>query len=132
VSTIPLVPGAQILLSLMLANGDADKFVRATLQKFDGTVLFDSPYTLNHVGNGRYTYSNSILVFPVNEPSVYAIYEIFNDEDFTEEAIEYTQGIDEFVLSNATGVGGSGIESSGILIGIVEETSITGIVEKQE
>jgi len=85
--------GEKLNLKLALSNGLEDKFVRAYLRDEAGLDL--GFQTLTHLANG--VYSESTQTMP-NKAQVTALFKVFNDAGFLDEACEFPRVLDIFDL----------------------------------
>ena len=92
--------GDTVPLSVQLFDSDTTKFARATVRDDSGTPVSGSPFSLGHVGNGRY--ESSSLLFPSGTNYVNATYEIFDDAGFTIFSELHASAIDTFSLTVPT------------------------------
>lgn len=79
--SVPLKLGEDVPLSLTLATGNVDRFVRATVKDPSGSPVSGSPFTLPHIGLGTYELTG-VLTMP-NETYLKATFEVFEDAGFT-------------------------------------------------
>ena len=87
--------GEIVRLTNQLWDGDTGKFVRAIVRKTDGTEVTGSPFTLAHIGNGKYT--NNTLLMP-NEDRLDVTYETYDDAGFTTLSEDHTISTDVYRL----------------------------------
>lgn len=138
-SVTTLKPGKPIILRLLLEDGADDKYVRAFLTKNTGVVVAGSPFSLSHVSNGLYTYSDlSGLLFPDDgTKEIYAVYKTFDDSLYTTESTIHFRALDVYQSSEEAGAGGTtppdvdptgGVPSLNV-IGIVQNVEIIGHAE---
>lgn len=88
--------GEVVPLSLQLFDGLASKYVRAYVVDELGAVQPGSPFSLPHVGNGKY--SSNALLMPLGVDYLEVTYKVFQDALFTVEDTGYTTGTDVYRL----------------------------------
>lgn len=86
-----------IALDVTLWDGDPSKFVRAWV-RVDGTLMPYSPVELVHIGQGQYYKADPEIIFPLNTFHMTAVYEIFNDENFTQKSKSHAISSEHYVL----------------------------------
>jgi len=72
--------GQDLLLTLVLADGDATRFPRARVYDDTGSEVTGSPFDLAHVANGLY---QDVWVNPDVEGHFSAIFIVYNDAGHT-------------------------------------------------
>lgn len=89
-------PGDPLPLSHKLFDTNGSVFVRATLKDSLGVFLPGSPFTLTHIGLGRY--ESLSVPMPAGVNSVSVTYEVFNSSGFEPESKStvYGDGTDVF------------------------------------
>lgn len=120
--------GEALVLRLTLPEQDDSKFVQAIVKADNGVPLAGSPFELNNLGNGEYSFKDeNNLVFPADRLEVVALYRIYDDEDFEIPTVDYgQQAMDVFrnLEVVATGIGDAVQETLDRLENLVNDTLI--------
>lgn len=89
--------GDTIDLGYQLHDGDATKFVRATVSDDQDNPIAGSPFTLTQLSQGFYTTNAAIM--PSGVAFVRATYDVFNDAGFTIQSPDHFSGGETFELT---------------------------------
>lgn len=87
--------GETVPLSAQMLDGDATKFVRATVTDPDGVAVVGSPFALVNLGGGKY--SDDSFSMP-NKDYIEVTYESFDDAGFTVPDDDHLLGTDVYRL----------------------------------
>lgn len=100
-----------IFLNLLLAEQDDTKYVSAVVKNQNGVEFQGSPFQLNNIGDGEYSYVDTQnLVVPEGVLQVVVIYQIFDDENYIIPTVDYAFQVKEVFRVLDANVTVSGLE----------------------